>query len=116
MAVENEPVAISQPPLYPKRLKPPDPYLTSYLQVREPQGCNERSWLHFFEGCSTWKVRSIVLKTVLHKSNSTGGAMPGKGTKPRRLAPAQQFQKTGLRRQASFSQRPLEKFRALRVP
>jgi hypothetical protein len=41
-------------------------------------------------------------QTVLYRSNSTGGARPGLGTKPRRLTPAQQFLETGLRRQASF--------------
>jgi hypothetical protein len=47
-------------------------------------------------------LERIVPRSVLYRSNSTGGAMPGLGTKPRRLAPAQQFLETGLRRQASF--------------
>jgi hypothetical protein len=40
--------------------------------------------------------------TVLYRSNCTGGAMPGLGTKPRRPALAQHFLVTGLRRSASF--------------
>jgi hypothetical protein len=38
----------------------------------------------------------------LYRSSSTGGAMQGLETKPRRLAPAQHFPETGLRRRASF--------------
>jgi hypothetical protein len=53
---------------------------------------------------------------VLYRSNSTGGAMPGLGTQPRRLAPAQHFLDTGPRRQGSFFVAAYEKFRALRMP
>jgi hypothetical protein len=47
-------------------------------------------------------VQHCTMAPVLYMSNSTGGAMPDLGTKPRRLTPAQQFRETGLRRQASF--------------